>query len=845
MPSSAMSYVYSGICNGRLPWLSLLFCQAAISGFLCADASWAAPVIFNQPFTAKPGDIVNLLGSGFGASPKIIFKAAHRSSSTSVKVIRADDNLIAFEVPKSQPFDIYTVSVVDGSTASAQVSINTPRATHFDTPEIGSKSTFRIFGHNLHVATASPTVTLIDTKTNANLPAIVNVRASDAYSLTAVAPDNIVPGDLYQIVVSNGLASASADKAIIGRAPAGEDHFQLGVPWSTDFIYRDGPAYQAEVTKTNNADHHVFNVTSDPFLKIHAVGDGLADDRPAIQAAINLAAVHGGVVYLPAGTYRLASLTNTSGLSLKSNVVLQGHGASDTIILYGPSEPQDAKYAFKGIDWPANTENSGIADLSLKNIDTTSQKVSNAVAKRPTKGLFIARVNWDLGSGRFILMQGADRLVVTHSTFRQAANSQFPNIDFRGNSGVGPLYLWNLTNATFRNNKISWASGQNSFKDVDGAVIEGNHFTRSASDQIVAGPENLSWAQGDQKVAVGDVIQRSEGRQLSLNFAKNIALQNNVFDVSDGVLKHNWYDGETLLSEGGGASPRQDVGTVTAATDLTVTDNSKCAGTCTWSYSANSMIAIVSGKGWGQWRRIVAQSDNSFTVDKPWDVVPDVGDHFSIFVPSYENVLIRNNLMQDNPAGILLYHAAFLNVSIVDNKMVDNGGILLWGAQKIGPHYKNASIGTMRNIEIIGNTLRNTKSQFPSFVVAAFGIGAPNAIWGTNIDSVEVRNNSLTARPETPTYLYPEGYMSVVRYQNGEAPFSPDGAAPAIVGTIFQGNSCSKCPIAYTLSTGDSGTIIWNALTNDAANAPTQFLLDRRITSTATQASVGTVVGGD
>jgi hypothetical protein len=668
-------------------------------------------------------------------------------------------------------------------------------------------------------------VTLIDVKTNDRLSAIVNLGASDAYS--------------------NGLGSATADKTIIGRSPAGDDHFQLGVPWGADFIYEDGPTYQVGVTKTNNPDHHLFDATGDPFLNLHAVGDGVADDRPSIQAAINLAAVHGGIVYLPAGTYRLASLTNTSGLSLKSNVVLQGHSADDTTILYGPAEPQAEGYSFKGIDWPANIQNSGIADVSLKNIDTTSQKVNNAVAKSPSMGLFITRVNWDLGSGIFILIQGADKLVVTNSTFHQAANSQFPNIDFRGNSGVGPLYLWNLTNATFQNNKVSWASGQNSFKDVDGAVIEGNHFTRSTSDQIVAGPENISWAQGDQKIAVGDVIQRSEGRQLSLNFAKNVVLQNNTFDVSDGVLKHNWYDGETLVSEGGGPSSRQDVGTVTSATDLTVTDDSKCAGTCTWNYSAPSMIAIVSGKGWGQWRRIIAQNDNSFTVDKPWDIVPGIGDHFSIFVPSYENVLIRNNLMQDNPAGILLYQAAFLNVSIANNTMVDNGGILLWGTQKIGPNYKHASIGTMRNIEITGNTLKNTKSQFPAFIVAAFGIGAPNAIWGTNIDSVQVRDNSLTARPGTPPYLYPEGYRNVVLYQNGQAPFSPDGAAPAIVGTLFQGNSCSKCPIAYTLSTGVSGTVIWNAISNDAANAPTQFLVDKKITNTAMQASVGTVVGSD
>jgi hypothetical protein len=149
--SSTLSSRFGGGRDWRPPLPSIQFCQIAFLSFLFADTSWASPVIFNQPFTAKPGDVVNLLGSGFGALPKVTFKAAHRSTAMQVKILRADNNLIAFEMPKDQPFDIYTISVSDGATASATVSINTPRAMHFDTPEIGSQNIFRIFGHNLYV----------------------------------------------------------------------------------------------------------------------------------------------------------------------------------------------------------------------------------------------------------------------------------------------------------------------------------------------------------------------------------------------------------------------------------------------------------------------------------------------------------------------------------------------------------------------------------------------------------------------------------------------------------------------------------------------------------------------
>lgn len=66
------------------------------------------------------------------------------------------------------------------------------------------------------------------------------------------------------------------------------------------------------------------DVTASPY---NAAGDGVANDRTAIQAAIDaVAALGGGTVYLPAGIYRI-----TQGLNLKSNVHLRGAGAGSII----------------------------------------------------------------------------------------------------------------------------------------------------------------------------------------------------------------------------------------------------------------------------------------------------------------------------------------------------------------------------------------------------------------------------------------------------------------------------------------------------------------------------------
>jgi hypothetical protein len=62
------------------------------------------------------------------------------------------------------------------------------------------------------------------------------------------------------------------------------------------------------------------------------VGDGAADDAPAIQAAIDAAAHRGGTVYLPAGRYRLGG-----ALQARSGVTIAGDGAASVLVPTGRS----------------------------------------------------------------------------------------------------------------------------------------------------------------------------------------------------------------------------------------------------------------------------------------------------------------------------------------------------------------------------------------------------------------------------------------------------------------------------------------------------------------------------
>lgn len=93
-----------------------------------------------------------------------------------------------------------------------------------------------------------------------------------------------------------------------------------------------------------------FNVKGNGF---DAVGDGVADDTLAIQAAIDAAnAAGGGTVYLSAGTYKL-----TDSVILKSHVKLKGDGITATVL----TQTSTTKHGIKG----SNLELVGVEDLMV------------------------------------------------------------------------------------------------------------------------------------------------------------------------------------------------------------------------------------------------------------------------------------------------------------------------------------------------------------------------------------------------------------------------------------------------------------------------------------------------
>ncbi|HEU5424420.1 MAG TPA: right-handed parallel beta-helix repeat-containing protein [Nitrolancea sp.] len=103
-----------------------------------------------------------------------------------------------------------------------------------------------------------------------------------------------------------------------------------------------------------------------------ALGNGTADDRPAIQAAINAASKVAGVVYLPDGTYFIGG-----GLTASGPVKIQGSSASaarilaragfDLLTISNTSGVEIASLGFTGA-YPRATVGYGISAISASNL---------------------------------------------------------------------------------------------------------------------------------------------------------------------------------------------------------------------------------------------------------------------------------------------------------------------------------------------------------------------------------------------------------------------------------------------------------------------------------------------
>ncbi|GAB3784618.1 hypothetical protein GCM10028818_44630 [Spirosoma horti] len=745
----------------------------------------AQPVIFNISPSIQPGEAISLQGN-FSSAAKAFMLAGTADTPITLPILVQTTGQATVQIPANIPIDRYQIWLQDQGANSPRVNLNQAWPMHADSPDINPGGQLRIFGRNLLLKRGTPAVRLVEGSNS--LPATVLSDQSNAFCLTIQLPTTLQPGRTYTLYASNGLggtttATETRLEQPLTAIPTTSDYFQLGVPWANKFdFYRN-----------------VYNVKTDPRLPAKATGNGSTNDQTAIQAAIDRASADGGgIVFLPAGTYKLTS-PYFEYIHMRDRVVLQGAGKDQTLLKFGYQLDQP----HMGLYWPPTTTLAGLADLALINVDNTgSEQVGNM--RGQAKEAFFQRVRFELNQGDWLWWANSEKILLANSDFLQGVDSR--------THYHGPLMFNGCTHFVIRDNKFTYAVDGLNLNFAHDGVFQNNQVFRDGSARYPASTVN---------------------HVLVVNFTYNLAVLDNVFKVINGPAQ-NRNDGETIISEGGGGDRiDEETGTVSWAGGVNLRDEAKNWG----AFRLSPVVAIVSGKGMGQWRRITSRSGNTLSLERAWDVAPEAGSRYTIFNWGSRNWLVSGNYMEGNRRGITLYHNATTQVALVLNTLVNSGSIDLTpiqvddGSQKFIPMYTN---------QIIANSVANTDGSNGVFI----GVHTVQAIqertFGTSVIGLEIRdNNLLTAHPNIPAIVdapFPEGYLNYLQFQPLNKSYVEENI-PAILGSIFQNNTAANCDNALYVNSGSHNTLVCGMSLENTTN----LLKDDRLDGTS-QTSIGTTL---
>lgn len=754
-----------------------------------AAAAEAAPIVFNYPVSARPGDVIGIQGANFGSAPVVTLDqttglgGAPWSGTPLVLPLlnRVGAGWLSVRIPAYTGSNGLTLRISNGTQTMAQpILLNAARPYHLDTTQLVPNGAFRIFGRNLRLGAYMPKVT-VD-----GLPAIVNLMASNEHMLVVTAPNGLTDNNATVVKVDNGngLGATALDLKITTVTGASGDSLGLGVGWAAAF----GPLL-----------NNVIDVTNDPRLAKHMVCDGITDDSQALQAAMIYATRNGGAtISLPTGTCFLQS-----GVQLLDKTILQGAGMDKTELtgehIYG-----------------VRSDLFALRDLSLTDTGQSHENSQLTLGGNSRVALQRVRVNMPLARGTMVWMHSSKNIVISDSEFLQSRIGAGEAVNVTSNSG----FVFTRNKTTFVNNTGA------DFGSVHNAYIANNTWIRDASSSALT----------DGHVS----------HTVTMDFISRVAFIGNKLDTVNGQVANDTNESEAMLTEGGGPFRTEGMGMVLASTPLSMTMENPNTGGLHPSVLSNGKlqrdvgVAIIAGKGAGQTRAITGYDDTTgiVQIDRAWDELPDTSSRFATAVWGIEKSLIKGNIITNSPRGIWFYHAAVRDVDIVGNSLINTGGIFVRSYQNRDGNF----FSPQYNIRIQGNSVTNdATSPYQSYITAELAHENLQAL-GTSHIGIEVRGNSIVARRPDTGGVRNVGYIG--GFQNRMSVWENEGDGkqytnpgfPVVLGTIFQSNTCTTCDVGFHLGSGAYGTVIYgNVLRLSGA------LLLNELTAYST--SAGTSVG--
>ena len=406
------------------------------------------------------------------------------------------------------------------------------------------------------------------------------------------------------------------------------------------------PVGVQEVKKTEAWPTQIFNVmdfygdkAEQEIARTLSKFSPLLDRTEAINAALKKAADNGGgIVFLPKGKYAYQG-----ELKMPPRTVLKGEGMGQTVLRFGKGG-----FALDGGSDARRLDNEdekappnlisggafGISDLSLY----LPRVYQTGISTGDDFWMQRTRIRVD----RYWIRDGQREHEVA---LRLGNNCRVTDCDILS-QGVGIAYAGR--NEIIARNKIYAGKSNISLERSDGAIVEDNEFISLDPTAYI----NLS----------------GEGRNLyyARNKHSSFFVQQSDFSFTfDG--QGSAYLGKVAAVEGTN---------VTLAGDPQYPDWAKESHPL-W---RRCVVAIMQGKGTGQYRFVTANAGRNWTIDRPFDIAPDDTSTISIF-PFRGRALVIGNRFED-ANWVNMGYGSSLDVICVGNQLYRCAQMLNYGLRE-------------------------------------------------------------------------------------------------------------------------------------------------------------------
>ncbi|WP_168735999.1 glycosyl hydrolase family 28-related protein [Cohnella fermenti] len=624
---------------------------SATADLIVASAWTTAPALLRVSDAVSPGKLMTIYGDGFDGASGVMLSAPDHldelfppSGAIEAQIVQIDPegNYVVARMPASAAAGTYGIWVSNGYGWSRPILLNAARPQWISENIAAAGLTVTVVGRNLDGSEfGSRKHTAVKLVSGAeSYPANV-IRVNPFAVEFRLPPPSKLPLGEYEVWVANdGIHYRPLEEEqTLTVVAKGDDPLGLSVAWAYDFAW-----------------DNEFDVTD-----YGADGADVLDDTSAIQGAIDAAsAADGGVVYFPAGNYRI------SQLELPADVVLLGRNRASTYLTYVPPA---AATVVELENWTVIRSTSEEGSQGLARLTLTMDSDAD---DKPLPNQFLWLGNsWnpdystDQTAEKLFLKDFALDYRYERGPWSKSGVPGYIGIEAKGHvliaDSVFKGFAPNPTSSYMReyvqvlNNTFDTTAG-NVYLTSRYVTVRGNDVHRS--DPSVDYAKQGIFTRGPSYVADNHIVNTGS---LSANDGEIVSVENYRGGLKMlGIVESAGTDTVTLVPK------RDENGVILGG-----------SGNNDWSLERRPWgdwhIVIVEGRGMGQYRQLDEYlGDATYSVTVPWDIVPDASSKFAIVLPN-KMVTTYRNLGENNGNTFQLYGDT-IDAVLAGNISIDGEG---------------------------------------------------------------------------------------------------------------------------------------------------------------------------